>query len=100
MIHTESPLPWKYDEIRGRVTDANKETVMNSETYGAATVFMGDQQAIVTAVNCHNELLEALEHLHGVMLHADWEYLRDRDFPAMLKAQASIAKALNQQGTQ
>lgn len=63
MIHTESPLPWKYDNKTEKVTDAFNDTVMNSEVYGCGVVLIGDQKAIVTAVNSHNELLAVAQAL-------------------------------------
>jgi len=98
MINTESPLPWEYDSSTERVIDAKNHTVMNDHGNYAIPVSPKDQQAIVTAVNCHDELLEALKAT-ALLLEYQNNYhgLNTTGLLILSQAKAAIAKALNQQ---
>lgn len=96
--------PWKYDR-RPDLECGDLSGYLQLPTYaldvvapsGAAPIFNEALEKIVTAVNCHNELLEALQEL---LAEADYAAdLMPDDEPGSPsgKARKAIAKALNQQ---
>lgn len=88
-----APLPWTFDELPewGEIYDANGGLIATvNET---AEEIKADAEFIVRAVNCHDELLEALQLFLQGATRIDYDENSWVFVEAVDAARAAIAKA-------
>lgn len=96
MGNNELELPWKEGEY---IDFANTTYIEDGVDSVVANASPDYTKLIVTAVNSHNDLIEALEDVKAMDKHQPVDYLKDHEFAInliksmMAHAEAALTKA-------